>query len=144
MFYTNLLLGALMTGAAPVLAYYLKGRVEAQTKQKAQEQATMALREATSKVGPKLDEMITEFTDRLEAWVVEAGKEVHREMIDILRATKKQHENQAPGAKAVTEACDDLAEELGKVQGRLEKLHDSFWQDTAVGDSPGATVESAS
>lgn len=139
MFYTNILLGALMTGAAPVLAYYLKGRVESQTKQKAQEQATVALREAASKVGPKLDEMITQFTEHLEAWVVEAGKEVHREMIDILRATKQQHENQAPGAKAVAEACDDLAEELGKVQGRLEKLHDSFWQDTPVGDAPAAT-----
>ncbi|HHH10811.1 MAG TPA: hypothetical protein ENK23_01880, partial [Sorangium sp.] len=33
--FTNLLMGALMAGAAPVLAYYLRGRIELQTRDKA-------------------------------------------------------------------------------------------------------------
>jgi predicted GTPase len=135
MFYTNVVLGALMTGAAPVLAYYLKGRVETETKNKAQEQATVALREAASKVSPKLDEMITQFTERLEAWVVDAGKEVHREMIDILRAAKGKHEVEAPNAKEIAQECEDLVEELERVRGRLDELKKGMWSDTPVGDS---------
>ena len=132
MLYTNVVLGALMAGAAPVLAYYLKGRVEMETKAKAQEQAAVALREAAAKVAPKLDDMITEFTERLEAWVVTAGKEVHREMIDVLVSAKDQRAEHEPNAERTEKECEVLAAELGAIRAKLEALRASLWGGTAV------------
>ncbi len=132
MFYTNVLLGALMTGAAPVLAYYLKGKVEAETKQKALEQASVALREAASRVAPKLDEMITEFSDRLEKWVDTAGKEVHQEMMDVLRAAKRDREDKSPDAQRAEAECRALAEELGGIQTRLADTQKTLWSDAPI------------
>ena len=42
------------------------------------------------KIGPKLDEMIQEFAARLDAWVVTAGEELHREVIEVLSADARR------------------------------------------------------
>jgi small GTP-binding protein len=127
MIFTNALLGALMAGAAPVLAYYLKGRVELQTKAKAREQAALALREAASKVAPKLDEMITSFADRLEAWVVTAGKEVHQELIDVLKTARVERADTAPDVERVGRECRELEAELAGIRKHLEELRARLW-----------------
>jgi small GTP-binding protein len=125
--YTNPLLGTLMAGSAPVLAYYLRGRIDAQTKQKAKEQAAAALREAASKVGPKLEAMIEEFATRLDAWVIEAGKEVHREMLDVLASARRERTAAAPDAARADRDCDGLAERLEGIRGRLTTMRTDLW-----------------
>ncbi|HZO14175.1 MAG TPA: dynamin family protein [Polyangiaceae bacterium] len=135
MVFTNALLGALMAGAAPVLAYYLKGRVEMQTREKAREQAALALREAAAKVGPKLDSMITEFCDRLDKWVEQAGKEVHREMIDVLSAAKQERSTAEPDAERITGECDTLAKELDGIRESVETMRASLWAPVAHPDA---------
>jgi small GTP-binding protein len=129
--FTNALLGALMAGAAPVLAYYLKGRVEMQTRDKAREQAGVALREAAAKVGPKFDEMITNFADRLDAWVETAGKEVHREMIDVLSTAKDARDDAEPDAERITAECDELDGGLDAIRTSLENLRGALWGDVS-------------
>jgi hypothetical protein len=123
------LLGALMTGAAPVLAYYLKGRVELETKQKAQEQATVAVREAAAKVAPKLDEMITGFATRLETWIETASKEVHQEMIDVLLSAKRELAAATPDAERATQGCAALKEELATIRERLDEARATLWAE---------------
>ncbi len=131
--FSNLLLGALMTAAAPALAYYLKGRVETETRAKALEQAEIALRQAASKVTPKLEQMIDAFAERLDAWVVTVGGEVHRELIDVLTSAKKQRESAEPDAERVETECDAMSETLATIRGRLEDLRATLW------DGPGST-----
>jgi small GTP-binding protein len=131
MVFTNALLGALMAGAAPVLAYYLKGRVEVQTREKAREQAAVALREAAAKVGPKLDSMISEFSERLEQWVEQAGKEVHREMIDVLSSAQKERQSTEPDAERVSRECDTLSGELDGIRQSVETMRASLWSGEA-------------
>jgi len=133
MFYTNAALGALMTGAAPVLAYYLKGKVETQTKQKAREQAAVALREAAAKVSPKLDEMITDFAEDLGQWVEAAGKEVHQEMIDVLAAAKEERRDTEPDLVVAEAECAELMRELADIDERLAQARASLW-----GEMPNA------
>jgi small GTP-binding protein len=128
-FFTNALLGALMAGAAPVLAYYLKGRVEIQTKEKAKEQAAVALREAAAKVGPKIDEMITAFTDQLDAWVETAGKEVHRELLDVLSAARREHADHEPDAESLEASCIALEKQLDELRDKLEGMRLALWGD---------------
>lgn len=125
-FMVNLALGAAMVGAAPVLAYYLKGRIEIETKEKAREQATVALREASAKIAPKLEDMVDEFTKRLSDWVEAAGKEVHQELLDVLSAAKAARSEVEPDAAKIGEECDALNGDLTSLKGELEGLMDKI------------------
>jgi GTP-binding protein EngB required for normal cell division len=127
MVFTNLLLGVLMAGAAPVLAYYLRGRIEIQTRQKAREQADLAVREAAQKVGPKLEEMIEDFAKRLDAWVVETGRALHREMLDVLRAALRERAHAKPDAEAESRRSEELGAALASLRGRIEGLRAQLW-----------------
>lgn len=121
-FMVNLALGALMVGAAPVLAYYLKGRIELETKEKAREQVTVALRDAAAKIAPKLEEMVDEYADRLIAWVQAAGKEVHQEMLDVLTAAKEARTEAEPNAVEVDAECDVMVQQLAELKTGLDGL----------------------
>jgi ribosome biogenesis GTPase A/uncharacterized coiled-coil protein SlyX len=135
--FTNALLGGLLALAAPVLAVYVKEKVELETKKRAKETAPAALREAASRIGPKLEEMINDLAQRLDTWVVTAGEELHREVIEVLEAARTERSSAQPGAEAATKTCDDQAHELGSVVGRLEGLRGSLWA------APAAAVASA-
>ncbi len=127
MLFTNLLLGSVLLIAAPVLAVFFKGRVEAATRAKAKEAAAAALREASSRVAPKLDEMIDGFAQHLDAWVVAAGKELHRELIDVLETARRERGEAVPNAEEAARDCDALEQELGALRERLGDLRASLW-----------------
>jgi ribosome biogenesis GTPase A len=127
MVFSNLLLGSLLVLAAPVLAVYVKDKVEVETRKKAKELAPAALREAAARIGPKLDEMIEEFAKRLDAWVVTAGEELHREVIEVLIATRTERAGAQPGTEAALGVCTDQADALDQVARRLEDLRASLW-----------------
>lgn len=124
---SNALLGGLLTLAAPVLAVYVKDKVEIETRKKAKELAPAALREAAARVGPKLDEMIQEFATRLDAWVVTAGEELHREVIEVLEAARAERGEQQPAAEAALAACDGELESLRALVTQLEGLRTALW-----------------
>jgi predicted GTPase len=125
--FTNALLGGLLALAAPVLAVYVRGKVEVETKKRAKEFAPVALREAADRIGPKLDEMIQDFAGRLDAWVVSAGEELHREVIEVLTATRTERAATKPGLESSIKTCDDQATALTGVTSRLEGLRSALW-----------------
>ncbi|MEJ7733256.1 MAG: dynamin family protein [Polyangiaceae bacterium] len=125
--FTNALLGGLLTLAAPVLAMYVKDKVEVETRKKASEMAPGALREAAKKVGPKLDEMIEEFAKRLDAWVVTAGEELHREVIEVLQSARTARAESEPASEGALAECEAQGSELGTVVERLEGLRAALW-----------------
>jgi GTPase SAR1 family protein len=124
---SNALLGGLLALAAPVLAVYVKDKVEIETRKKARELAPAALREAAARIGPKLDEMIQDFAKRLDAWVVTAGEELHREVIEVLEATRAERADRQPLAETALAECDGEAEALGQLQARIEGLRSALW-----------------
>ena len=123
----NVILGGILTVAAPVLAVYVKGKIETETKKRAKELAPVAVREAAAKVGPKLDEMVQEFAQRLDAWVVTAGEELHREVIEVLGAAKAERADTALSVEAAVAACDAESKSLDGVMERLESLRSGVW-----------------
>ncbi|WP_433933013.1 dynamin family protein [Sorangium cellulosum] len=125
--FTNALLGGILALAAPVLAVYVKEKVEAETRKKAKEMAPVALREAAVRIGPKLDEMIQEFASRLDAWVVTAGQELHREVIEVLKAAREERARVEPSSETQLKACDAQAEALQGLTARLEGLRSALW-----------------
>lgn len=123
----NVLLGGVLAIAAPVLAVYVKGKIETETKNRAKELAPIAVQEAATKVGPKLAEMINEFAQRLDTWVVTAGEELHREVIEVLGAAKAERANTALTTEAAVQACDNETTALNEVIKQLESLRSGVW-----------------
>jgi len=123
----NPILGAILAVSGPILALVLKGRVEGEFKKRAHELAPQVLKQAQEKVAPKLDEMIDEFAAKLDAWVVSAGEELHREVLEVLRATKEARgvgADDEAKAKATVEA---LAGRLAGSTKRLEEMRAALW-----------------
>jgi small GTP-binding protein len=127
MMFANALLGGMLALAAPILALVVKDRVEGEYKKRAKDLAPEVLRAAALKVAPKLEEMITEFGEKLDAWVVTAGEELHREVLEVLHAAQ---DSRKVGAKSETEAHDEIDEhaaKLKKATARIEELRVGLW-----------------
>ena len=86
----NLMAGGLLAVAGPaIFALFARGRIHEETQKRANELAPEVMRETAKKVGPKLDALIDEFAKKLDAWVVTAGDELHREVMEVLQGTKE-------------------------------------------------------
>ena len=127
MLFTNVILGSMLTIAAPVLAVYLKGKVEGETRKRAKERAAEALREASARVAPKLDEMIDGFKERLDAWLVAAGRELHQELIDVLVTAQKERTEREPDAAVAETHCDGLDGKLTALRARIDTARAALW-----------------
>ena len=89
----NLMAGGVLAVAGPaIFAMFARGKIHEEFKKRANELAPEVMRETAKKVAPKLDEMIEEFAQKLDTWVVSAGEELHREVVEVLRAAKDARE----------------------------------------------------
>jgi hypothetical protein len=66
--------------------------------------------------------MIGGFAGKLDAWVVQAGEELHRELIEILKQAKLERDAGALSAESTVKSCEELQERLDKTCGALETL----------------------
>jgi small GTP-binding protein len=125
--FANALLGGMLALAAPILALVVKDRVEGEYKRRAKDMAPEVLRAAAAKVAPKLDDMIGDFGDKLDAWVVTAGEELHREVLEVLHATQEARKS---GAKDEGESYKEIEEQAAKLKrsgSRIEDLRAALW-----------------
>lgn len=120
--FSNILLGGGLAVAALPLAWYLRGREDRMTREKAREVAPKAIREATAKLGPKLEEMVGGFADKLDAWVVQAGEELHKELIEILKQAKLERDAGALSVENALQSSDELRERLKATTNAMQAL----------------------
>ncbi len=139
---SNALLGGMLLIAAPALAMWVRDKTEAEVRKRALELAPAALREAASKVGPKMDEMIDDFAGRLEQFVVSAGEELHREVIEVLVHAQKERTDTESSSSSIGEACDTDDARLVEVTDRFTALRAELWGKAAV-PAVEAAVETA-
>ncbi|MFO0663376.1 MAG: dynamin family protein [Polyangiaceae bacterium] len=124
--FVNLAVGGVLLVAAPVLALVVKGRIDAEYKKQAKEAGPQILKQAGERVAPKMDEMIEEFATRLDTWVVTAGEELHREILEVLHATR---EKRIAGGMDETRARADLdllATRLEASRARVQTLREEL------------------
>jgi small GTP-binding protein len=118
----NPLVGIMVAATGPLLALVMRGRVEEEFKKQAKERAPDVLRAAAARVAPKLDEMIEGFGATLDAWVVTAGEELHREVLEVLRGTREARAN---GAEDDAKARDEVEAQHARLaagRARIEEL----------------------
>jgi len=127
MMFVNFMVGGLLTLAAPVLALLVRDRVDAEYKKRAKEQAPDVIREAAKQVGPKIDEMIEDFAKKLDTWVVTAGEELYREVLEVLNATREARKGGEKDEAAAQADVDAQEQRLGKARKRVEELRTTLW-----------------
>jgi GTP-binding protein EngB required for normal cell division len=124
----NVMAGGLLAIAGPaIFAMFARGKIHEEFKKRANELAPEVMRETAKKVGPKLDAMIEEFAQKLEAWVVSAGQELHREIVEVLRATKDARDAGEGDEAKVSASVEGQVAALTKVKDRIEKLRGELW-----------------
>jgi small GTP-binding protein len=125
--FANILLGGLLLAAAPVLAMVLRSKVEEEYRKKALEVAPGVLRGVADQIAPKLDAMIEEFVKKLDAWVVSAGEELHREVLEVLHATKNARARGGADEGEARKSVAAQAERLAGATKRIEELRAGLW-----------------
>jgi small GTP-binding protein len=140
--FANVLLGLALALAAPVLALVLKEKMEGEYRKKAKELAPEVVRAAAAKMGPKIDEMVDDFAQKLDAWVVSAGEELHREILEVLNATKVAREQGDKDDEASKRVVDAQEAELDAAVKRIEELRGQLWlspqERVRVAEAPAA------
>jgi predicted GTPase len=118
----NLMAGGVLAVAGPaIFAMFARGKIHEEFKRRAQELAPEVMRETARKVAPKLDAVISEFAQKLDAWVVGAGEELHREVVEVLRAARDARGAGADEGNALREV-DRQATELGEATRNVARL----------------------
>jgi small GTP-binding protein len=126
--FANVLLGGLLMAASPVLAIVLKSKVDEEYRKKALEAAPAVLQAVGEKIGPKLDEMIEEFAKKLDAWVVNAGEELHREVLEVLHATRDARGKGVTDEAGAKREIESQATRLDAAVKHITELRGALWE----------------
>jgi len=127
MMFVNVMVGGLLTIAAPIMALVLRDRIDAEYKKRAAEQAPEVLRQAAKQVGPKIDEMIEDFAKKLDAWVVTAGEELYREVLEVLNASRDARAKANHDEAKAKEEVEEQDARLEKAKKRVADLRAQLW-----------------
>ena len=127
--FVNGLVGGLLTAAAPVLAFILRGRVGQEIKNEAKEQAPLAVDRVAKLLGPKLDEFIDGFAARLNEFIAEAGDALGRGIAEVLdRALHERRDHDvAVDTLPETVAIDTSVRELKAIDERVADIRPRVW-----------------
>jgi hypothetical protein len=109
------------------MSIVLRDRIDAEYKKRAAEQAPAVLRQAAQQVGPKIDEMIEDFAKKLDAWVVNAGEELYREILEVLNAARDARAHAGHDEAQAKAAVDEQAARLEKARARVTDLRAALW-----------------
>ncbi|HEY3358001.1 MAG TPA: dynamin family protein, partial [Polyangia bacterium] len=131
MLFSNLLVGGLLTLAAPALATLFRYRLNEEVKRKAMEDGPAAVRAVAAKVAPELDRMITDSGRRLEEFAAAAGGEVRRALTEALAAARDEHTAAEADSAPAAAQLDGLAAETRQLRTDLEVLRARVWAEEA-------------
>ena len=124
--------GGLLALAAPVAALFMRGRVAQEIKDEAKRRAPESVRQIAATVGPKLDETVEGFSQRLAEFVAEAGDALARGIAEVLSgALDERRQRRAAGdTSAESRQLEALGERLTELEGRIETLRQEVWSPT--------------
>jgi GTPase Era involved in 16S rRNA processing len=143
--FVNGVVGGLLTVAAPVLAFILRGRVGQEIKQEAKQQAPLAIDRVAALLGPKLDEFVDTFAGRLSDFVAEAGEALARGIAEVLdRALRERRTHDvAVEAHPETVAIEAGVRELRAIDERIADIRQRLWTVDAPETAPAAPAAPA-
>jgi GTP-binding protein EngB required for normal cell division len=124
--------GGLLALAAPVAAFFLKGRVAAEIQEEAKLRAPETVRRIGATLGPKLDELCDGFAARLAEFVSEAGAALSRGIAEVLAgalAERRSRERQtAAGETLGPDGLEALDRALREIEERIVDIRQKVWE----------------
>jgi GTPase SAR1 family protein len=140
--FVNGVVGGLLTLAAPVLAFILRGRLGQELKTEAKERAPAAVDRVAALLGPKLDEFIDSFASRLSEFVAEAGDALARGIAEVLdRALRERREHDvAIGSHPETAAIEAAVRGLRAIDERIVDIRQRVWTPESPETSKASTA----
>lgn len=110
--FANALVGGLLTLATPVLAFFLKGKVDDKLKERAREEGVASIRRASELIEEELLRMIHNYGDRLKEFIEQAGDRLYGQIEEALEQVQRETVKDA-----------DRKELVASVDERLQQLH---------------------
>jgi small GTP-binding protein len=144
-FFVNSMVGGVLALSAPVLAFILRGRVAAEIKAEAREQAPTAIDRVAALVGPKLDELIDSFGARLLEFVAQAGEALGRGIAEVLDRTLKERRAHGAASDAQPEvaAVDAALRNVRELDERIADIRQRVWEPETEDASTPAPAPAA-
>jgi small GTP-binding protein len=123
------LAGGVLTLAAPILAFVLRGKLAAEVKSEAKAQAPLAVDRVAALVGPKLDEIVDGFGARLLEFVAQAGDTLARGIAEVLDRALAERRGAAARTAATADAAgiDATLRELKVIDERIAEIRQKVW-----------------
>jgi len=130
--FSNILVGGVLTLAAPILAFVLKDRVDDATRERATQQGVDAISRAGQKVDAEFAARIDEFASRLKQFVEDTGDRMYRqimESLDRVLADRRQH---ADNAEPIAADLEVRRRDIVAVLERLQTLQREHQQPSSA------------
>ena len=112
--FANALVGGLLTLATPVLAFFLKGKVDEKLKERAREEGVASIRRASELIEAELLRMIHHYGDRLKEFIENAGDRLYGQIEEALEQVQRE-------TKDITNR-DDLIKEVDLGLRRIKSI----------------------
>ncbi len=109
--FANALVGGVLTLATPVLAFFLKGKVDEKIKERAREEGVSSIRRASEIIEEELLRMIHEYGDRLKEFIENAGDRLYSQVEEALEQVQLEVKD-----------TPDPTELIADVDQRLERV----------------------
>jgi signal recognition particle receptor subunit beta len=124
---SNVFVGGALTLAAPVLAYFFRGRADREMKKRAMEEAPEAVRQAAGKLADAFEKQIDDFGDKLVEFVRTANEEVSRSIAEVVRTAREARSEGAERLDDLEQVVGTALGRLGAVDDKMETLRKSLW-----------------
>ena len=89
-FFANMLVGSLLTLATPLLAFFLKEKVDTQIKTRARDEGVKAIEVASEKLEEEILRVIHDYGARLKDFVETAGDRLYRQIEEALEQVQQE------------------------------------------------------
>jgi len=117
--FANALVGGALTLATPVLAFFLKGKVDEKIKERAREEGEKSIRRASEVIEEELLEMIHDYGDRLKDFIENAGDRLYSQIEETLEQVQDETA-EGPDREALIEVVDDRMKRVQTLSRHIE------------------------
>ena len=123
--FANALVGGALTLATPVLAFFLKGKVDEKIKERAREEGEQSIRRASELIEQELLSMIHEYGDRLKEFIEHAGDRLYSQIEETLEQVQRETE-EGPDRDELIEEVDNRLERVKTLSKHIEAAREKI------------------
>ncbi len=123
--FANALVGGALTLATPVLAFFLKGKVDEKIKERAREEGEASIRRASELIEEELLSMIHDYGDRLKDFIENAGDRLYSQIEETLEQVQVETA-EGPDRDELIEDVDQRLERVRTISRHIAVARDKI------------------